>query len=167
MCRSAGWNPRRFPSDLVLCAEERKPRRFRAAHFCHAHGLAPLCGWASGKPITATPSDLSTTLFRHLPKTQICRNWSHWRKAVLDARAAHPDATLAELYDPDLMPPNLRRAHQRLDRAVDRLYRVNGFSSERERVEHLFFLYEKLRAPLAAKMRGKPKRRRTRRKLIQ
>lgn len=88
-------------------------------------------------------------------------------QAVLDARASHPAATLAELYDPDLMPANLLRAHQRLDRAVDRLYRAKGFSSERERVEHLFFLYEQLRAPMAAKMRGKPKRRRTRRKLIQ
>ena len=86
-------------------------------------------------------------------------------QAVLEARAALPGATLAQLYDPDLMPPNLRRAHQRLDRAVDRFYRVNGFSSERERVEHLFFLYEKLRTPLTAKMRGKPKRRRTRRNL--
>ena len=36
------------------------------------------------------------------------------------------------------MPPNLRRAHQALDRVVDRLYRHNGFASERERVEHLF-----------------------------
>ena len=44
-------------------------------------------------------------------------------QAVLDARAAHPDATLADLYDRDLMPVNLRRAHQALDRAVDRLYR--------------------------------------------
>ena len=60
------------------------------------------------------------------------------------------------------MPPNLRRAHQRLDRAVDRLYRVKGFSSERERVEHLFVLYEKMLAPLTARMREKPKRRRTR-----
>ena len=82
-------------------------------------------------------------------------------QAVLDARSVHSDATLADLYDPDLMPPNLRRAHQRLDRAVDRLYRGSGFSSERERIEHLFMLYEKMRAPLAAKMRGKPKRRRT------
>ena len=51
-------------------------------------------------------------------------------QAVLDARAAHPDATLADLYDPDLMPPNLRRAHQALDRAVDRLYRKAGFASD-------------------------------------
>ncbi len=43
-------------------------------------------------------------------------------QALLDARAEHPNATLAELYDPDLMPPNLRRAHQALDRAVDKLY---------------------------------------------
>ena len=64
-------------------------------------------------------------------------------QAVLDARAAHPDATLADLYDPDLIPPNLRRAHHALDRAVDRLYRRARFMSERERVEHLFALYER------------------------
>ena len=69
-------------------------------------------------------------------------------QAVLDARADHPGATLADLYDPDLMPPNLRRAHQALDRAVDRLYRRGGFASEREQVEHLFMLYEKMQAPL-------------------
>ena len=86
-------------------------------------------------------------------------------QAVLAARAAHPGATLADLYDPDLMPPNLRRAHQALDRVVDRLYRRAGFTSERERVEHLFMLYEKMHAPLTAKMKGKPRRRRTRRKL--
>ena len=79
-------------------------------------------------------------------------------QAVLDARAAHPGATLANLYDPDLMPPNLRKAHQALDRAVDRLYRRGGFASERERVEHLFSLYENMRDPLT--MRSKYKRRR-------
>ena len=78
-------------------------------------------------------------------------------RAVLDARAAQLDATLAHLYDPDLMPPNLRRAHQRLDRAVDRLYRPADFASERERVEHLSMLYEKLCAPLEAKMKVRPR----------
>ena len=85
-------------------------------------------------------------------------------QAVLGARAAHPDATLADLYDSDLMPPNLRRAHQALDRAVDKVYRAKRFDSERERVEHLFMLYEKMRAPLSAVMKTKPKRRRARRK---
>ena len=63
-------------------------------------------------------------------------------QAVLDARSAHPSATLAELYDPDLMPADLRRAHRALDAAVDRLYRPTPFGSDRERVEHLFGLYE-------------------------
>ena len=81
-------------------------------------------------------------------------------QVVLHARAAHPDATLAELYDPDLMPPNLRRAHQRLDRAVDRLYRRKRFTSERERVEYLFALYERMQAPLAAKAAVKRRSRR-------
>ena len=45
-----------------------------------------------------------------------------------------------------------------LDRAVDRLCRAKGFASERERVEHLFMLYEKIRAPLTAVMKTKPKR---------
>ena len=84
-------------------------------------------------------------------------------QAVLDARAEHQDSTLADLYDPDLMPPNLRRAHRALDRAVDRLYRKSGFASERERVEHLFMLYEKMRAPLEASAKKKPKRRARRR----
>ena len=79
-------------------------------------------------------------------------------QAVLDARAAHPGATLADLYDPDLMPPGLRKAHQALDRAVDRLYRRTPFASERERVEHLFALYEKIRAPLEAGVKRKRKR---------
>ena len=65
-------------------------------------------------------------------------------QAVLDAREAHPNASLADLYDPDLMPPNLRKAHQTLDKAVDRLYRPGGFNSERERLEHLFALYEQM-----------------------
>ena len=84
-------------------------------------------------------------------------------RAVLDARAAHPEAALTNLYDPDLMPPDLRKAHQALDRSVDRLYRRPPFASERERVEHLFMLYEKMRAPLEAGMKAMPKQRRTRR----
>lgn len=70
-------------------------------------------------------------------------------QSVLDARAAHPAATLADLYDPVTMPPDLAKAHAALDKAVDRCYRPEPFTSERERVEHLFALYEKLAAPLA------------------
>ncbi|HSC18879.1 MAG TPA: DNA methyltransferase [Rhizomicrobium sp.] len=80
-------------------------------------------------------------------------------QAVLDARAKFPNATLADLYDPDAMPPELRKAHQKLDAAVDSLYRRTGVQSDRERVEHLFMLYEKLADPLLARA-GKAKRRR-------
>ena len=69
-------------------------------------------------------------------------------QAVLDARAAHPTSSLADLYDPDTMPANLRRAHSALDLAVDRLYRAQPFASDRERVEHLFGRYEALVNPL-------------------
>ena len=80
--------------------------------------------------------------------------------AVLAARANYPEATLADLYDPDLMPADLRKAHQALDRAVDRLYRRRSFTSDRDRVEHLFGLYEKMRVPLTAEAAGKRKKRR-------
>ena len=82
-------------------------------------------------------------------------------QAVLDAREAHPNASLADLYDPDLMPPNLRKAHQVLDKAVDRLYRPRGFNSERERLEHLFVLYEQMTTPLITKPKRQTRRRRT------
>jgi hypothetical protein len=82
-------------------------------------------------------------------------------QGVLDARAAHPGATLADLYDPLTMPPDLRRAHRALDEAVDRLYRAAPFASDRERVEHLFTRYERLTADLlTAAQRPKRGRRR-------
>lgn len=70
-------------------------------------------------------------------------------QAVLDARLAHPTASLADLYDPDTMPGDLRKAHHALDLAVDRLYRAAPFASDRDRVEHLFGRYEALVNPLA------------------
>ncbi len=63
---------------------------------------------------------------------------------VLDARAKHETSSLADLYDPDTMPANLRKAHKALDKAVDQLYRKEPFENDRERVEHLFGLYEQM-----------------------
>ena len=71
-------------------------------------------------------------------------------QGVLDARKEFPTATLADLYDPLAMPPPLVKAHTALDRAVDLCYRPQLFDSERQRVEYLFALYEKLIAPLTA-----------------
>lgn len=79
-------------------------------------------------------------------------------QAVLDARAAWPTSSLADLYDPDTMPANLRKAHGALDKAVDRLYRKKPFDSDRDRVEHLFGLYEKLVDPMGADAERQNKR---------
>lgn len=83
-------------------------------------------------------------------------------QGVLDARAAWPTSSLADLYDPDTMPANLRKAHAALDLAVDRLYRPRAkgapFASDRERVEHLFGLYEALVNPMAQEAAKQNKR---------
>lgn len=67
-------------------------------------------------------------------------------KAVLDAREQFPDSSLADLYDPNTMPPVLVKAHQQLDKAVDQCYRSQPFSTEAKRIEYLFELYEKYTA---------------------
>jgi hypothetical protein len=69
-------------------------------------------------------------------------------QAVLDTRAKYPDSSLADLYDPLTMPPDLVKAHQTLDKAVDLCYRAQPFVSELNRIEYLFSLYEALTAPL-------------------
>ena len=68
--------------------------------------------------------------------------------AVLDARAQFPDASLADLYDPNTMPPALVKAHQALDKAVDLCYRPQPFTNETKRIEYLFELYEQYTAGL-------------------
>jgi hypothetical protein len=80
-------------------------------------------------------------------------------QGVLDAREAHPDATLADLYDPLSMPANLKKAHDKLDLAVDKCYRTKAFATERERVEHLFKLYQELTTPLLPAAKPKASRR--------
>jgi len=75
-------------------------------------------------------------------------------QAVLDARETFKGQTLADLYDPLAMPKLLRDAHKDLDRAVDKCYRAAPFTSERQRVEYLFELYQKLVTPLTAPSKG-------------
>ena len=65
-------------------------------------------------------------------------------QAVLDARAHYPTSTLADLYDPLTMPPELVKAHHALDRAVDAAYGKKGFASEAERVAFLFERYQQI-----------------------
>lgn len=65
-------------------------------------------------------------------------------QAVLDARAVHTNASLADLYDPLTMPANLLKAHQVLDKAVDVAYGYKGANTDAARVAFLFERYQKI-----------------------
>ena len=65
---------------------------------------------------------------------------------VLIARENYPEKTLADLYDPDKMPQDLREAHENLDRIVESCYPGAPFANDEARLECLFKLYEKMTA---------------------
>jgi hypothetical protein len=65
---------------------------------------------------------------------------------ILLAREAHFPATIADLYDPDEMPANLREAHERNDEVLERIYIGRRFRNDTERLEKLFEMYTKLTA---------------------
>jgi hypothetical protein len=77
---------------------------------------------------------------------------------VLDARLQFPNSSLADLYDPLTMPPALVKAHNELDKAVDLAYRPQPFTTEANRMEFLFGLYEKYTADLFTKEKVKKKK---------
>ena len=79
---------------------------------------------------------------------------------VLDARTSYPSATLSDLYDPLTMPPDLVKAHQALDKAVDAAYGKTGFKTEAERVAFLFERYQQLTAPLVTAEKPAKKKKR-------
>ncbi len=78
------------------------------------------------------------------PADELKKRVEEAAQAVLDARAAHHGATLADLYDPLAMPTDLLQAHRALDRAVDACYGVKKFASEPKRLEFLFERYKRL-----------------------
>lgn len=69
---------------------------------------------------------------------------------TVNTRAEFPNASLADLYDPDTMPPALVRAHHKLDAAVDAAYGKKSLRNDAERVGFLFELYRKYTSLLPA-----------------
>ena len=69
---------------------------------------------------------------------------------ILLAREAHFPDTIADLYDPESMPANLREAHERNDEVLERIYTGRRFKNDTERLEKLFELYTKMTAGKAA-----------------
>jgi hypothetical protein len=74
---------------------------------------------------------------------------------ILDVRKKFLNSSLADLYSPLTMPPDLVKAHNELDKAVDLAYRPQPFTSEAKRMEFLFELYEKYTADLFTKEKDK------------
>jgi hypothetical protein len=70
---------------------------------------------------------------------------------VLDVREYHCERTLAELYDPDLMPADLRAAHTELDTLVDSIYSRSGYETDEQRLSDLFAMYEEMTETESAK----------------
>jgi hypothetical protein len=69
---------------------------------------------------------------------------------ILLAREAHFPATIADLYDPEAMPEDLRRAHEANDETLERIYIGRRFRNDTERLEKLFELYTKMTTKRAA-----------------
>lgn len=78
-------------------------------------------------------------------------------KEILLAREAHFPATIADLYDPEEMPDDLRRAHDKNDLIIEQIYIGRRFKNDTERLEKLFDLYTKITAEEAKPKKGKAK----------
>ncbi|MEY2341994.1 class I SAM-dependent DNA methyltransferase [Acidithiobacillus sp. IBUN Pt1247-S3] len=78
-------------------------------------------------------------------------------ESILLAREHHFPATIADLYDPDAMPADLRAAHERNDEVLERIYIGRRFKNDTERLEKLFDLYTKMTAS-AAPAKGKKRK---------
>ncbi len=76
---------------------------------------------------------------------------------ILLARENHFPATIADLYDPENMPDDLRRAHEKNDEVLERIYIGRKFKNDTERLEKLFDLYTKMTAGQAKPKKGKRK----------
>lgn len=76
-------------------------------------------------------------------------------ETILLARETHFPATIADLYDPELMPDNLRMAHERNDEVIERIYIGRRFKNDTERLEKLFEMYTKMTAETGAKKKEK------------
>ena len=63
-------------------------------------------------------------------------------QAVLDARNLYPNSTLADLYDPNTMPVELTKAHEKLDKTVKAAYGNKGFETEADIVAILMRMYK-------------------------
>jgi hypothetical protein len=107
-------------------------------------------------PSAGIPSPCRLSLRKTKPTSPRCA------EDILLAREAHFPATVADLYDPENMPGDLKRAHEKNDETLERIYIGRRFRNDTERLEKLFDLYTKMtqgtetkpKAPKKAKVKS-------------
>lgn len=157
-----GWlNPPTIPSDLVFVLQGATLWHFGIlTSRMHMAWLRQI-----GGRFKSDPRYSAGIVYNNFPwpaaNDQHKQRITNLAQAILGARAEFPHSTMADLYDAEVMPTQLRRAHRLLDDAVDKLYRSAAFTGDRDRVEHLFKEYETLVAPIAVAASSQGRRRNT------
>jgi hypothetical protein len=111
----------------------------------HLTWIATICGRLRND--YSYSNVLGWNTFPLLPLTEKNKaDLTHSAEDILLAREAHFPATIADLYDPETMPNNLRHAHEKNDETLERIYIGRRFRNDTERLEKLFDLYAKMTA---------------------
>jgi hypothetical protein len=151
--------PRYILNNSCLCVPEAKLYHFGIlSSAMHMAWVRQVCGRLESRYRYSAMLVYNNYPWPELPTAKQQSAVESAAQRVLDARKEFQNSTLADLYDPMAMPPVLLKSHAALDRAVDLCYRSQPFESDRQRVEFLFALNEKLSAPLnfpAKKKRGR------------
>ncbi|MBI4566979.1 MAG: class I SAM-dependent DNA methyltransferase [Planctomycetes bacterium] len=111
----------------------------------HMAWMRAVCGRLESRYRYANEVVYNTFPWPDKPSSRAVAAVGRAASTVLAARKRFPRDTPADLYDPDVMPRPLLKAHQALDRCVDRCYRTKRFRDEAARVQHLFAVYDTLR----------------------
>ncbi len=152
--------PETLSSDLVFVAPHASPYHLGVLHSTmHMAWVRGTCGRLESRYRYSKDIVYNNYPWPESPSDKQRQAIEAAAQAVLDARAAFPDSSLADLYDPLAMPQALLKAHQQLDRAVDAAYGFKG-RTDAERVAFLFQRYQALTSLLpAASAKRKPARR--------
>lgn len=123
----------------------------------HMHWVNSVCGRLESRYRYSNELVYNNFPFPENPTDKQKQAIEEKAQRVLDVRTKYPNSSLADLYDSLTMPPDLVKAHNELDKAVDITYHSQPFTSEAKRMEFLFEMFEKYTAGLFA-VEGKKKK---------
>ena len=127
----------------------------------HNIWIQNICGKLEGRIRYSNTLGYNNFPFPENPTEKQIKAIEEKAQTIINIRNEYNSNSLAELYDQSSMPPNLKKAHNELDKAVDLAYRSQPYISEAKRMEYLFELYEKYTADLFTKEKPKKKNNKT------